>query len=515
VVRRSPQRGGVIVVAGPDGTGKSTLCDALTEQLGTKVVRLHHRPGVLPVRGGTGPSTEPHAARPYPAALGALKSLFLFTDYALGWTTRIRPVIGRGEWVLMERGWWDLAVDPARYRLRATGLTRALGRLLPRADLTLVLEASPEVLIARKDELPAAELERQAAAWRKVLPKRTPRLYIDARRPVALSVQEVLARLSGERHESSARGWLNLPTKKKLRWYVPRGPRAVTETAFHIYQPMTPKALMAWRLGRWVAARGTFRLLPTGEAPPVEVTALLAAEVPEAAHVAIARAHDRGRFVCLVIDRDGAPLSLAKIDLDEGSTRLAREADALERLSPRLPAPLSAPALLARGDTLLRSEPVMWRPRSRPWHLPVEVARAMGRFYAPQGDGPGRGNTHGDFAPWNLARTAEGWSLFDWEAASEDGPPFHDLWHYLVQAHVLLGHPTADELEGGLTGEGWVGDAIAAYAEGAGFERTKAGSSLIDYLTVSREELDPDAPYATEARTARDRLLARVESAQA
>src|SRR5438477_353703 len=43
--------GGVLVVAGPDGSGKSTLVDAVCRDAlgGYPVLRLHHRPGFLPV----------------------------------------------------------------------------------------------------------------------------------------------------------------------------------------------------------------------------------------------------------------------------------------------------------------------------------------------------------------------------------------------------------------------------------------------------------------------------------
>jgi O-antigen/teichoic acid export membrane protein len=181
------RRGGVILIVGPDGAGMSSLADALEAGplAGREVLRVHQRARLLPRHTHhEGPVVEPHATRPYPAWLSVLKVLYLYVDTLLGWSLRLRPVVGRGGWVLLERGWWDLAVDPLRHRLRATaGLARALDRLTPRPDLVLILEAPPALIRARSPELPEAELERQTATWRTVLPPRWPRVVLDASQP--------------------------------------------------------------------------------------------------------------------------------------------------------------------------------------------------------------------------------------------------------------------------------------------------------------------------------------------
>ena len=132
---------------------------------------------------------------PYPAPLAAIKALALFADFWLGWPLRARPFVRRGGWVLLERGWWDLAVDPRRYRLRPGGrLVRVLGRLLPQSDVLLVLEGPPDALRARKQELPEAELERQVRAWHDVVPAGVRRVHLDT----SASLDEVLRRAEAE-----------------------------------------------------------------------------------------------------------------------------------------------------------------------------------------------------------------------------------------------------------------------------------------------------------------------------
>jgi thymidylate kinase len=187
-VIRDSRAGCVVVVAGPDGSGKTTLSDALERGLGGRdpVLRFHHRFGLLPAAGGPLTDvTQPHRAAPYPVALSWLKSLYLFADYLLGWALRVRPCIRHGGWVILERGWWDLLVDQRRYRLqRSAMLLGLLGRLLPQPDLVVVLHAPSSVLLARKAELPREEIERQLRLWRRVLPKRVRRAFLDCSEPL-------------------------------------------------------------------------------------------------------------------------------------------------------------------------------------------------------------------------------------------------------------------------------------------------------------------------------------------
>jgi len=161
-------RGQVVVITGPDGSGKSAVADALaTGMLAPGLARFHHRPGVLPAKTvHDGPVTQPHQHRPYSRWQSLAKLAYLFCDFQLGWFLRIRPVVRRGGNVIMERGWWDLLVDQRRYRLDVPpSLIRLLGRLLPRPDLTVVLTGAAASLLARKAELPEPELQRQLDAW--------------------------------------------------------------------------------------------------------------------------------------------------------------------------------------------------------------------------------------------------------------------------------------------------------------------------------------------------------------
>src|SRR5215210_2525696 len=121
---RGQGSGQVVMIVGPDGVGKTALCTALVEQLSSGVqIRLMakrpgaERPGILPHREPRGSSAEPHRHAAYSAGVSLGKALYYTVDFSLGWLLKVVPFVRRGGCVIIERGWWDMLVDPLRYRL--------------------------------------------------------------------------------------------------------------------------------------------------------------------------------------------------------------------------------------------------------------------------------------------------------------------------------------------------------------------------------------------------------------
>ena len=347
--------------------------------------------------------------RPTPARVGPCSRLLL-----AGLPPRhlafFAPVKARTGLVVVERGWWDMCVDPARYRINApTWIVKALGHLLTQPDLIIVLEAEPDVLMSRKLEVARGELVRQMRQWRELIPPRTRRVYLDASAPAAevqtAAREAIVSVLSDRAYGRLGAGWVGIPTRSRPRWILPRGPREVALSALSIYQPITPKARLGWEVARGLASTGLLRLVPRGSAPPASVRSALAGYMPPRSTISVLRANHHGRFVASIIGPDGHVHGVAKVATDgDGREALDSEADNIRRYGDLLDGPLEAPKILAQEPGLLLLEPVSWLPRNRPSMLPPSVAQSLGQMFARRSNGTGKGIAHGDCAPWNLLK---------------------------------------------------------------------------------------------------------------
>ncbi len=175
----------LVAVLGTDGTGKSALIAALTEQLAPAfdgVHQFHLRPRLVRPQPAKGP-WQPHMRPPYGRLMSLVKLAGMLADYTAGYRARLRPLLRRRALVLFDRYYDDILVDPLRFRYRGPlWLARLTARLIPRPDLFLVLDCDEAGLMARKPELPPAELRRQIAAYR-ILAARLPNaVLLDTRR---------------------------------------------------------------------------------------------------------------------------------------------------------------------------------------------------------------------------------------------------------------------------------------------------------------------------------------------
>ena len=160
-----------VCLVGPDGAGKTTICDLLKDELiadGHQVKRLVPRPDWFhKVSPSTFDYHRPHAEKPR----SPLKSMVQMIKKLVFYTLRRASSRETNTVYLEERGWLDQAVDHLRYRIHhdTVRFPELTHWLVGRPDLTVVLGGDAEVIAARKEELEVDEVARQLNRWEKLI----------------------------------------------------------------------------------------------------------------------------------------------------------------------------------------------------------------------------------------------------------------------------------------------------------------------------------------------------------
>jgi thymidylate kinase len=193
-----PAGGLHIVFLGPDGAGKSSVTQAVNQQLGGAFARTNcysFPPELLRrVLGrAKGPDRLPHAAPPRSFVSSTVRAVFYwFVYYTLGYCVTVRLALARATLVMHDRHLIDAVVDPRRYRYGGPlWLLRLISRLVPKSDLVILLDAPPEVLQSRKQEVAFTETARQREAYLAFVGSRKNGHVINAARPLSQVVGEV------------------------------------------------------------------------------------------------------------------------------------------------------------------------------------------------------------------------------------------------------------------------------------------------------------------------------------
>lgn len=500
----------VIALCGPDGTGKTTLATGLEERLPGETLQLHHRPEFLPYPRAdeSRDFSEPYAFPPRGRAMSILKAIYLYLDWLLAWVFRIRPWTRKRGFVIIQRPWPDLRVDPHRYRLDAPDwLLRWLDHLMPSPDISFLLTAPPEAIRERKSELTVSQILDQINAWTDVLAPNPSTIEVDVSRDVESTLNDMVALIEAGATDSAP----DLLTIQDGRWVLPRRPRRSATEAIRIFHPIDLRGRALVAIGRALARSGLFRLFPRSR-PPEKLATAISPWLEPGATFAARRLRGGGRWFALIIDRKQGMGPALKIGIST-KDRSAIEAEKLsiQRVQPLLRGNLRAPRLLHSPLGIMAMEPIAWEPKKATLWIPDDVALGLGTLFrttATESPGSLRGRVHGDLTPWNILWDGTEWVLVDWEESRPDGEAFHDILHYFVQAYALLSEPSADVIVTGLaTGEGPVGRAIAAFSDGAHLDPALASTQFSVYLARSRPESDPSAIRLRTALTRRRDLM--------
>jgi thymidylate kinase len=191
-----------VALIGPDGSGKSTLAWAVSERLSDtwrheSVRYVHWKPRPLGKEQPPGPpNTAPHGVAARSRGLSLLYFVYHTAGFVTGGVRRLTVPRLRGRLVMLDRYYYDFFVDQRRFRLDVPPRLLKWGfRIVPKPDLVFCLDVPPEVIQARKAEVPYEETVRQREAF-VALAKRLPNgQVIDASRPVNEVATDVTRRI--------------------------------------------------------------------------------------------------------------------------------------------------------------------------------------------------------------------------------------------------------------------------------------------------------------------------------
>lgn len=177
-------KGILIVLLGPDGSGKTTVINEIVGPLAEKFVGrniriIHHRPAWLPrisellgKKCSTTPDDidfTPHKAAPS-GFIGSLLRLIYYTvDYTIGYFIKIYFKLRKGEIIIFDRYYYDFIVDPKRSRINLPEpVIYFFLKIVPAPDYIFFLDNLPDIIFSRKQELSLEEIKRQLYKYRQL-----------------------------------------------------------------------------------------------------------------------------------------------------------------------------------------------------------------------------------------------------------------------------------------------------------------------------------------------------------
>jgi thymidylate kinase len=208
----------MVAFLGTDGVGKSTVTSLVERDLApafssteryhrpveTVLWRMRQRIKRFRTRSSSIESTdasEPGAdaqvtsseVPPRGLAASVLKLGLWWADYTvLGYLLTIYPRLARSTLVLFDRYYEDLLVYPRSYRYGGPlWLARFVGHLIPRPHLVFLLDAPPEVIQARKQELTFEQTAYEREAYLDVVRGMPNAHVVDASKPIDAVVSEI------------------------------------------------------------------------------------------------------------------------------------------------------------------------------------------------------------------------------------------------------------------------------------------------------------------------------------
>ena len=491
-----------MVVLGPDGSGKTTILDAAKPVLASHfnhISHFHWRPGLLPKlgRSATNSLKTPQAAPlppkdfSYGKIISLIRYFYYLIDFFLGYLFKIRPLLRRGDLVIIERWHHDSLMNPQRYGFNVPArLLRLAHKLLPAPDLTLILRGDARKIHDRKPELSEQEILDQTRAILQLVPQLpdSAHIYTDVEPEESQQafIQAIVAVID---NQSSEHSWRAFPSIGKAKLWI--STQSSFKQACDLYTPRSRLAKMVTRVADLLPAKLNSRRLTRTEAslanriqnqaskhfpdsdlmldfyigtpgPHQKITARIAdnqqllgycktgfttsveplltneyqalqkiksiaGQYPAAISLDI-----NGQLSSLLISPPPSKASAWPLEINKAEINL------LESLIDEQPASCDIKEILAGLD--INSWPIA----KTELHVFKQAEDSLKETF--RNEPVYTVFSHGDFTPWNIKRLDDGSPfIFDWEYATT-APALFDLFHRIFSVEWLIKHKNADEI---------------------------------------------------------------------
>lgn len=175
-----------IAFLAPDGGGKTTAIELVKEKSwglfhGRQTLyfrpRMIKNPGsykLIKKHGEDTTNRDPHGKKKNSLLKSLLRFHFYNLDFILGTFLKVYPLKVKKNLVIFDRYYFDYFADMERYQYSlSSNYAKLWSWMIPKPDITFVLDAPSDVLFNRKPELTKEEIEQQRMEFNKIVNGKT------------------------------------------------------------------------------------------------------------------------------------------------------------------------------------------------------------------------------------------------------------------------------------------------------------------------------------------------------
>ncbi len=183
-----------IAFYGVDGSGKSTQIKNLANELkgifSDKIRYFHFRPTFTYHHPQELTFSDPHNQKKSTFIRSIAKLFFYLFIYNWGYLTQVLPFIAKNGLVIFDRYYFDLLIDPVRYRFYGQTFAKYFCNFIPQSHLNICLIGDPIEIYRRKNEISQIEIGQQQKIMKEI-GLRSETYFVNATNPVDQVTKEI------------------------------------------------------------------------------------------------------------------------------------------------------------------------------------------------------------------------------------------------------------------------------------------------------------------------------------